>query len=139
LSTKPISAVFLQEEGESNGLIVIKDADNKGFTVKKNGGTSNITFSFRIMAKRLHFGTDLATIRFGAEATPENTTNTPRLHLSITMKTSGFRNNKNAITNPHLCQKVSSTTSNCGNRPKKWRWPNQKINRHYRKFQKARF
>lgn len=48
--------VFLQEEGESNGLIVIKDADNKGFTVKeKNGGTSNITFSFRIMAKRLHF------------------------------------------------------------------------------------
>lgn len=48
--------IFLQEEGESNGLIVIKDADNKGFTVKeKNGGTSNITFSFRIMAKRLHF------------------------------------------------------------------------------------
>ncbi len=48
--------VFLQEEGESNGLIVIKDADNKGFIVKeKNGGTSNITFSFRIMAKRLHF------------------------------------------------------------------------------------
>ena len=48
--------VFLQEEGESNGLIVIKDADNKGFTVKeKNGGTSDISFSFRIMAKRLHF------------------------------------------------------------------------------------
>jgi hypothetical protein len=35
LSTKPIQRVFLQEEGESNGLIVIKDADNKGFTVKK--------------------------------------------------------------------------------------------------------
>lgn len=45
--------VFLQEEGDSNGLIVIKDADNKGFTVKeKNGGTSNIEFSYRIMAKR---------------------------------------------------------------------------------------
>lgn len=45
--------VFLQEEGESNGLIVIKDADNKGFTVKeKNGGNSNISFSYRIMAKR---------------------------------------------------------------------------------------
>lgn len=48
--------IFLQEEGESNGLIVIKDADNKGFTVKeKNNGTSNISFSYRIMAKRLHF------------------------------------------------------------------------------------
>ncbi len=48
--------IFLQEEGESNGLIVIKDADNKGFTVKeKNSGTSNISFSYRIMAKRLHF------------------------------------------------------------------------------------
>lgn len=48
--------IFLQEEGESNGLIVIKDADNKGFTVKeKNGGNSNIAFSYRIMAKRLHF------------------------------------------------------------------------------------
>ena len=39
-----------------NGLIVIKDDDNKGFTVKeKNNGNSNISFSFRIMAKRLHF------------------------------------------------------------------------------------
>lgn len=48
--------IFLQEEGESNGLIVIKDSDNKGFTVKeKNGGTSSISFSYRIMAKRLHF------------------------------------------------------------------------------------
>lgn len=48
--------IFLQEEGESNGLIVIKDADNKGFIVKeKNGGNSNITFSYRILAKRLHF------------------------------------------------------------------------------------
>lgn len=48
--------IFLQEEGESNGLIVIKDSDNKGFTVKeKNSGNSNISFSYRIMAKRLHF------------------------------------------------------------------------------------
>jgi len=45
--------VFLQEMGESNGLIVIPDADNTGFTVKeKNGGTSTISFSYRIMAKR---------------------------------------------------------------------------------------
>ena len=27
--------VFLQEEGESKGLIVIKDNDGKGFTVKE--------------------------------------------------------------------------------------------------------
>ncbi len=48
--------IFLQEEGESNGLIVIKDPDHKGFTVKeKNGGNSSISFSYRIMAKRLHF------------------------------------------------------------------------------------
>lgn len=45
--------VFLQEQGESNGLIVILDADNKGFIVKeKNNGSSNIRFSYRIMAKR---------------------------------------------------------------------------------------
>jgi hypothetical protein len=45
--------IFIQEEGESNGLRIVKDADNKGFTVKeKNGGTSNIDFSYRIMAKR---------------------------------------------------------------------------------------
>jgi len=51
--THPMS-VFLQEEGDSNGLYVIPGKD--GFTVKeKNQGTSNITFSYRIMAKRLHF------------------------------------------------------------------------------------
>ena len=49
----PIS-VFLQEEGDSNGLYVIPGKD--GFIVKeKQGGTSNISFSYRIMAKRLHF------------------------------------------------------------------------------------
>lgn len=48
--------IFIQEEGDSNGLIVIKDSDNKGFTVKeRSGGTSNIAFSYRILAKRLNF------------------------------------------------------------------------------------
>jgi hypothetical protein len=57
--------IFLQEEGESNGLIVIKDADNKGFTVKeKNGGNSNIEFSYRIMAKRRFYQNQ----RFGVDA-----------------------------------------------------------------------
>ncbi len=46
--------VFLQEQGESNGLYVIPGKD--GFTVKeKNNGTSNIAFSYRVMAKRLNF------------------------------------------------------------------------------------
>jgi hypothetical protein len=46
--------VFIQEQGESNGVYVVPGPD--GFIVKeKNGGTSNITFSYRIMAKRLHF------------------------------------------------------------------------------------
>lgn len=57
--------VFIQEEGESNGLIVIKDADGKGFTVKeKNGGTSNIEFSYRIMAKRRFYQNQ----RFGVDS-----------------------------------------------------------------------
>ncbi len=51
--THPMS-VFLQEEGDSKGLYVIPGKD--GFIVKeKQGGTSNISFSYRIMAKRLHF------------------------------------------------------------------------------------
>lgn len=57
--------VFIQEEGESNGLIVIKDADNKGFTVKEKGnGTSNVSFSYRIMAKRRFYQNQ----RFGVDA-----------------------------------------------------------------------
>ncbi len=57
--------IFLQEEGESNGLIVIKDADGKGFTVKeKNNGTSNIDFSYRIMAKRRFYQDQ----RFGVDS-----------------------------------------------------------------------
>jgi hypothetical protein len=57
--------IFLQEEGESNGLIVIKDSDGKGFTVKeKNGGNSNIDFSYRIMAKRRFYQDQ----RFGVDS-----------------------------------------------------------------------
>ena len=57
--------IFIQEEGESNGLIVIKDADNKGFTVKeKNNGNSNIEFSYRIMAKRRFYQNQ----RFGVDS-----------------------------------------------------------------------
>jgi len=57
--------VFIQEEGESNGLIVIKDADGKGFTVKeKNEGLSDIEFSYRIMAKRRFYQDQ----RFGVDS-----------------------------------------------------------------------
>jgi hypothetical protein len=57
--------IFLQEEGESNGLIVFKDSDGKGFTVKeKNGGNSNIDFSYRIMAKRRFYQNQ----RFGVDS-----------------------------------------------------------------------
>ncbi|HSD14528.1 MAG TPA: hypothetical protein VLB74_07760 [Flavobacterium sp.] len=57
--------IFIQEEGESNGLIVIKDADNKGFTVKeKNNGQTNIAFSYRILAKRRFYQDH----RFGVDA-----------------------------------------------------------------------
>ncbi len=45
--------VFLQEQGECNGLYFIPDSDGKGFTVKeKANGHSNIKFSYRIVAKR---------------------------------------------------------------------------------------
>jgi hypothetical protein len=48
--------VFVQEQGESNGLYVIPDADGRGFTVKERaGGTGNIKFSYRIIAKRRFF------------------------------------------------------------------------------------
>jgi len=46
--------VFVQMEGESEEVYVIKDKDK--FTVKeRNGGTSNAEFSYRVMAKRLNF------------------------------------------------------------------------------------
>jgi|AntAceMinimDraft_17_1070374.scaffolds.fasta_scaffold01571_3 hypothetical protein len=46
--------VFVQPTGEvTNQLIVIHDKDYLGFTVKEsNSGTSNITFSYRLVAKR---------------------------------------------------------------------------------------
>jgi hypothetical protein len=57
--------IFTQEMGESQGLIVIPDADWKGFTVKeKNGGNSNISFSYRIMAKRRFY----QDVKFGVDA-----------------------------------------------------------------------
>jgi len=46
--------VFIQLEGECEDVYVIKDA--KGFTVKeKNGGRSNTSFSYRVVAKRVNF------------------------------------------------------------------------------------
>jgi hypothetical protein len=57
--------VFLQEEGDSNGLFVTIDTDNKGFTVKeKNNGRSNNSFSYRILAKRRFYQNQ----RFGVDA-----------------------------------------------------------------------
>lgn len=57
--------IFLQEEGDSNGLFVTIDADNKGFTVKeKNNGRSNNSFSYRILAKRRFYQNQ----RFGVDA-----------------------------------------------------------------------
>ncbi|NQY28400.1 MAG: hypothetical protein HRT69_02905 [Flavobacteriaceae bacterium] len=48
--------VFIQEQGNSNGVFFVPDTDGKGFTVKeKNGGNSNIYFSYRITAKRRFF------------------------------------------------------------------------------------
>jgi len=46
--------VFVQPEGESEDLYVIPGTTS--FTVReKNNGSSNIAFSYRIMAKRIHF------------------------------------------------------------------------------------
>lgn len=57
--------IFTQEMGESQGLIVITDSDWKGFTVKeKNNGTSQIAFSYRIMAKRRFY----QDVKFGVDA-----------------------------------------------------------------------
>ncbi len=57
--------VFVQEEGDSNGLFVKMDVDNKGFTVKeKNNGRSNNSFSYRILAKRRFYQNQ----RFGVDA-----------------------------------------------------------------------
>lgn len=48
--------VFLQEQGDCNGLFFVPDEDGNGFTVtEKQNGSSNITFSYRITAKRRFF------------------------------------------------------------------------------------
>jgi hypothetical protein len=53
--------VFIQPNGESNGLIVIKG--KTGFDVfEQNGGTSNIEFDYRILAKRKYFEKDRLTV-----------------------------------------------------------------------------
>lgn len=43
--------VFIQENGECNGVYVIKEKD-KFIVREKNGGHSNIEFSYRVMGKR---------------------------------------------------------------------------------------
>jgi hypothetical protein len=46
--------VFVQVQGECEDVYVI--TNDTGFTVKeKNNGTSNVKFSYRLVAKRLHF------------------------------------------------------------------------------------
>ncbi len=46
--------VFVQMEGEANDIYVVKGTSS--FTVKeKNGGQSNAPFSYRLVAKRVHF------------------------------------------------------------------------------------
>lgn len=46
--------VFIQMEGESEDVYVLKDST--GFTVKeRNGGHSNASFSYRVVAKRVNF------------------------------------------------------------------------------------
>jgi hypothetical protein len=46
--------VFVQEQGECNDLYVIPGTTSFE-VIEKQGGISNIRFSYRIMAKRLHF------------------------------------------------------------------------------------
>ncbi len=53
--------VFIQPNGETQGLIVIKETD--GFRViEQNNGTNNISFDYRVLAKRKYFETDRLTI-----------------------------------------------------------------------------
>jgi hypothetical protein len=59
------ASIFLQEQGDSEGLTYTMDVDNKGFTVKeKEGGRSSIDFSYRIFAKRRFYQDH----RFGVDA-----------------------------------------------------------------------
>lgn len=57
--------IFVQDMGDTNGLVVKMDIDNKGFTVKeKKGGVSNSDFSYRILGKRRFYQNQ----RFGVDA-----------------------------------------------------------------------
>jgi hypothetical protein len=57
--------VFIQDLGDTKGLLVTMDQDNKGFTVKeKKGGLSNSEFSYRILGKRRFYQDQ----RFGVDA-----------------------------------------------------------------------
>ena len=48
--------VFIQMEGESEDVFVIKDKNGAGFTVKeRNHGNSNADFSYKVSAKRVNF------------------------------------------------------------------------------------
>lgn len=59
------ASIFLQEQGDCNGLTYTMDRDNKGFTVReKEGGHSNVDFSYRIFAKRRFYQDH----RFGVDA-----------------------------------------------------------------------
>jgi hypothetical protein len=54
--------VFIQVQGECNEVYVVPGTTSFD-VIEKNNGTSNVTFSYRIMAKRLHF----ADQRFGCD------------------------------------------------------------------------
>jgi hypothetical protein len=54
--------VFIQVQGECNDVYVVPGTTSFD-VVEKNGGSSNVKFSYRIMAKRLHF----ADHRFGSD------------------------------------------------------------------------
>lgn len=57
--------VFIQDLGDTKGLLVTMDQDYKGFTVKeKKGGISSSDFSYRILAKRRFYQDQ----RFGVDA-----------------------------------------------------------------------
>ena len=64
--------VFLTPYGDSNGLYVV-DRTAKGFMVREQkDGTSNLTFSYRVVARRKDIATQrLARVRLSAAPSPE--------------------------------------------------------------------
>ncbi len=67
--------VFVQENGECSGLYVVKENDK--FIVKeKNGGHSNIEFSYRVLAKRRFYQDQ----RFGVDANQDFGNNLSKAH-----------------------------------------------------------